>query len=319
MRDNSNIIDGYKIEMPKLHPILHEMYEVLTLDMIRERLPPPSFKGEYRRESEKLSILTQAEATCLRNQSKDRLPSWQWNKTKPHQLWISLIESYKYPHYEVPMAGLVKPHLPYEFSSLYGLKLDNLSKERLEIPLSYKWAYTSDYLEDRPYLWSTWVYSITSGHVTDVTLSKEGYLYDMCRVYKSDLNRPLAFRLIDILNCWEDILKCQDNIDKNLVNRKFRPRAPHLLFKSTHMRNFEFQFRTNCEIRLGLHQNFHNLEALVADYHGACIDFDKDYIQVINFEIYNFLKNSGIIWPDQLTAVVATHMIRGFASDFNQK
>jgi hypothetical protein len=42
-------------------------------------------------------------------------------------------------------------------------------------------------------------------------------------------------------------------------------------------------------------------------------------MQVINQGIFHFLKDSGIIWPGDLTSVVATHYVRGLASDFNQK
>jgi hypothetical protein len=224
--------------------------------------------------------LTSAEEVCL-TQEKSRLPAWYWDTNSPYESWGELEKRYIYPFPPPPVASLVHG-LPYEPASLFGLRLENLAKERKLIPLAYRWAYTCDHIENRPNLWSTWADSVITGHVEDNILhypQDGGYIYDVDRINHN--KKPLAEKFLDMIFCWEQVLKISDRIDKNLIPKSNRPKAPHVDLYSKTMLDFNFTWKTNIEIKLGLECNYYHLEGKIADYHALHLEFDRDYCEVI--------------------------------------
>jgi hypothetical protein len=247
---------------------------------------------------------------------KNRLPAWIWDPKHPEITWETLAKNYKYPGREIMISELTGTELPINPTSLNSLDINRMRNERNDIPHAFRYAYTTDLDEDFPDVWTTWCLSITTAWVSDKAKRNPGYVTDNETV--QGLLRPLAFKLLDILECWELVLKYKDLMEKQQVQKGDRPEGISFKFKSTKMQRFEYQFKTNTSIKLGLLCNQYKLEAAIADFHATILEFDWQYSVVINKKIFQFLKDIGAIIPNNINAITATHMVRGYASHFNQ-
>jgi hypothetical protein len=303
------------VEIPELHQAIKELMQDLTLEKIQERLAIPAMDPSYKRNRDRFLILSYAEAAFQKQQEYNRLPAWIWDSSKPSLTWDTLAANYVYPEREVLPSELLDTRLPFNPRSLHGLSLERMVHERAEVAIPFRWAYTSDY-EDLPDIWTTWALSVINGNIKIPTARSNEYITDIDR--GTGAKKALATKLYEIMECWEFVLKWKDNLDKNKISKFQRPKGCHLAFRSKMMQNFDFQFRTNCEIKLGLVANQFYLEGSIADFHASIIEFDQDYLEVINKGIHRFLKMSNIVQTEAYSALAATHLVRGFASSFNQ-
>ena len=91
----------------------------------------------------------------------------------------------------------------------------------MDIPHAFRYAFTTDLDEDFPDVWTTWCLSITTGWVSDKARKNPHYITDLETV--QGRIRPLAFKFLDILECWETVLKFKDYMDKHIVPKGDRP------------------------------------------------------------------------------------------------
>ena len=237
----------------------------------------------------------------------------------------TLVKDYRYPHDRVKIEDLYTPAMPFYPYWVRALELTEIERNLVTIPV--RWANFQDLKDGAvPLKLTTWLEALVSGAMkSDIKEKQELYFFDKERLCKKDENgklkflgkkRPLGFKLHRILNTVQKIRQMWDSIEKGQLSVFPGPKVSAFKIESKGMAAIEPTIRTNANLEIGLHYNSIELEVKVLDYYQQIIEFEEDYLEVVNKEIFEFVRYLGYE-GDTFKIPTAVHIMRGIANELN--